>query len=137
MIKKKRLCIERWLNKIMSEQKYLFLDDKRLPTDCIAYMQSRGINASLYLLPWQIVNSYEDFVSWIEQNGLPVIISFDHDLDETGKSGIDAAKWLVNYCLEKDLPLPQYIIHSMNPVGVENIKALFDNYTAFRKLNNG
>jgi hypothetical protein len=118
---------------MISEKKYLFLDDKRLPADCITYMQSRGIDASIYLLTWEIVTTYEDFVNWIEQNGLPAIISFDHDLDETGKSGMDAAKWLANYCLEKDLPLPQYIIHSMNPVGVENIKVLFENYTAFRK----
>ena len=115
----------------MDEQTYLFLDDKRLPADCITYMQKKGIDTSVYLLPWQIVRSYDEFVNWIEQNGLPGIISFDHDLDETGKSGMDAAKWLVNYCLEKDLALPQYIIHSMNPVGAENIKALLDNFCAF------
>ena len=117
----------------MDEQTYLFLDDKRLPADCITYMQSRDIDASIYLLPWQIVRSYDGFVNWIEQNGLPDIISFDHDLEETGKRGIDAAKWLVNYCLEKDLALPQYIIHSMNPVGAENLKALLENYRTFRK----
>jgi hypothetical protein len=118
----------------MNEQKYLFLDDKRLPADCMIYMQSRGIDISIYLLPWEVVNSYEQFVNWIERNGLPFIISFDHDLVEAGKSGMDAAKWLVNYCLEKDLALPQYIIHSMNPVGVENIKALFNSYALFRNL---
>jgi len=117
----------------MSKLKYLFLDDKRSPADCITYMQKKGIDASVYLLPWKIVRSYDGFLKWIEQNGLPGIISFDHDLEEAGKRGIDAAKWLVNYCLEKDLALPQYIIHSMNPVGAENIKALLENYRAFRK----
>jgi len=88
---------------------------------------------SIYLLRWEIVNSYNDFINWIEQNGLPDLISFDHDLEEARKRGIDAAKWLVNYCMEKDLALPQYIIPFMNPVGAENIKALFENYTVFRK----
>ncbi|HEX5152568.1 MAG TPA: cyclic-phosphate processing receiver domain-containing protein [Parafilimonas sp.] len=121
----------------MNEPKCLFLDDKRLPTDCINYMQSRGIDASIYLLPWEIVNSYNDFINWIEQNGLPSIISFDHDLAEAEKSGMDAAKWLVNYCLEKDLPLPRCIVHSMNPVGAENIKALLNSYIAFQKSEKG
>jgi hypothetical protein len=114
----------------MNEPKYLFLDDKRLPADCIIHMEKKNVNTSVCL---RIVRSSGDFVNWIEQNGLPDIILFDQDPEETGKRGIDAAKWLVNYCFEKDLALPPYILHSMNPVDAENIKALFENYTGTRK----
>jgi hypothetical protein len=44
------------------------------------------------------------------------------------KTGFDCAKWLVNYCLERNLDLPEYFIHTMNPIGAENIKSLFENY---------
>lgn len=44
------------------------------------------------------------------------------------KTGYDCAKWLINYCDEKKLPLPDYQIHSMNPVGKENIKSLLEGY---------
>ena len=37
------------------------------------------------------------------------------------KTGYDCAKWLCDYCVENKLPLPEYFIHSMNPVGRENI----------------
>ena len=48
------------------ELKKLYLDDVRIP-------QTEG---------WEIVRNYDDFVKWIEENGLPDIVSFDHDLAE-------------------------------------------------------
>ena len=53
----------------------LYLDDVRNP-------KSDG---------WVIVRTYDDFKSWITENGLPDEISFDHDLsddDDTNKSGL-------------------------------------------------
>lgn len=76
------------------------------------------------------VYSYEEFVAFILQNGLPDFISFDHDLGE-GKSGFDCAKWLVGYCLDNDLKLPEFLVHSQNPVGKENIDGLFSNFSKF------
>ena len=57
----------------------LFLDDIRHPYDCISYMPSPGIY-SKYL--WKTVRNYDEFVSFITQNGLPDLISFDHDLSD-------------------------------------------------------
>src|SRR5260370_10100302 len=42
----------------------LFLDDIRKPPDST----------------WDVVRSYDAFVAYIETNGVPDIISFDHDL---------------------------------------------------------
>jgi len=95
--------------------KKLFLDDIRLPPDDT----------------WDVVRSYDEFVAYIEANGMPDVISFDHDLGFTfwdevcfEKSGYDCAKWLV----KKGLRLRQWFVHSMNPVGRENIHALLTHW---------
>ena len=42
-------------------------------------------------------------------------------------TGLDCAKWLVEYCLDNNTKLPDYIVHSANPAGKENIeKYLFN-----------
>lgn len=123
---------------------YLFLDDYRVPKDCLEYTYNQ-----LYLLDWKIVRSYNEFIKTIEIEGLPDMISFDHDLaDEhydpdlhgsetyneiydsfVEKTGYDCAKWLINYCAENKLALPNVIlIHSMNPAGSANIKSIFNSY---------
>lgn len=89
--------------------KKLYLDDIRIP-------KTKG---------WDIVRSYDAFVEWIDKNGLPNKVSFDHDLGEEGtKTGYDCAKWMVDYCIKNHLPyLPEYNIHSANPVGKANIES--------------
>ena len=78
------------------------------------------------------VKNYEEFVDWITTNGLPDMIGFDHDLGEIDgvvvKSGYDATKWLVDYCIDNSLPVCQWVIQSSNPVGVDNINGLLMNY---------
>ncbi|WP_454966923.1 cyclic-phosphate processing receiver domain-containing protein [Capnocytophaga leadbetteri] len=73
------------------------------------------------------VYSYEEFVSYLEHYGLPDFISFDHDLGE-GLSGYDCAKYLVDYCLDRQLALPDFVVHSQNPVGKANIEQLLANF---------
>jgi hypothetical protein len=120
----------------------LFLDDYRMPEDVVNY-----INNDIYIKKhWKIVRNYEQFTQYIEENGLPHAISFDHDLSydhysaQSGldeeyymncneKTGYHCAQWLINDCLDNNKKLPQLIlIHSMNIVGGENIKSLFDSY---------
>jgi len=129
----------------------LFLDDFRMPVDCSRYMPNPGIYNKL---EWVIVRNYDEFIKFISKNGLPEMISFDHDLaDEhysndmyagaevynknydhfTEKTGYDCAKWLVEYCMDFDLDLPEYIVHSMNPAGGKNIWEYLENYRKFRE----
>lgn len=112
----------------------LFLDDERMPLDCINYMQNR-IDCSIYQKTWIIVRCYDDFVYYITENGLPDIISFDHDLADfkidreyTGK---DCANWLINYCIENNKILPDYVVHSANTHGIINIKSILDNFKKY------
>lgn len=77
--------------------------------------------------------SYKEFLHYINQNGLPDFISFDHDLG-LEESGYDCAKWLVNYCLDHQKQLPDFVVHSQNPVGKQNIESLLNQ---FKKVQNG
>jgi len=98
------------------------------------------------------VKKYHEFTSWIELNGLPDGICFDHDLglDEVHehktiskkalkrfrktpeyKTGYDCAKWLVDYCIDNNKPLPKFNVQSANPVGKQNIISLLDNFNKY------
>jgi hypothetical protein len=122
----------------MQTEKYLFLDDIRHPYDAFNYTKQ-----TMFLQKeWIIVRDYNQFVEHIIENGLPYFIAFDHDLaDEhydyddvkTGKeykekTGLDCAKWLVDHCIDNNLDLPQYFVHSQNPVGKDNIIGYFESY---------
>ena len=104
-------------------KKLLWLDDYRDPTknDWIVFSP---IGRTLDI-KWVI--NYNEFITYITNNGLPDGICFDHDLDEE-KTGYDCAKWLVEYCLDNNLKLPLYNIHSANPVGKEHINKLLSNF---------
>lgn len=103
--------------------KKLFLDDIR--TIEMVYDKSEASN-------FDIVRNYEDFVEYIEVNGLPNFISFDNDLGlndkgEVALDGYAAAKWLV-YKSGLDLRELEFKVHSANPVAAEQIKGLLNNY---------
>lgn len=109
---------------------------------------------------WFGVRSYKEFVEFIEKNGLPEFISFDHDLADEHyddyfdnylkpesevklkydqykeKTGYDCAKWLIEYCEKNNLELPLYQIHSFNSVGRFNIEQLLETYKTFKNYNN-
>ncbi len=120
----------------------LFLDDIRYPIDCASYMYRDGVDCKIYHEEWVIVRSYKKFVEHITKHGLPDLISFDHDLADISynpelhqetvvwheKTGMDCAGWLVNYCLDNNLKLPRFHVHSANPAGKENIIGLLDGF---------
>jgi hypothetical protein len=118
----------------------LFLDDIRKPTDVKNAWHNGAFEEFPSLFSWEIVRSYDAFVQFIQTNGLPTVVSFDHDLswehypkDElsmtkpidygkyTEKTGYHCAQWLVEYCLKKRLALPDFYVHSFNPTGRTNI----------------
>ena len=120
----------------------LFLDDYRIPEEVYKYK-----HLNIYLNDgWFIVRNYDDFKNHIINNGIPNIISFDHDLGDehyegqtqhsiinydkyTEKTGYDCAKWLIDYIIDNSLEPPHEIyIHSMNPAGSNNIKQLWVNF---------
>ena len=135
----------------------LFLDDIREPINAFAYTRWEEFLKD----DWVIVRDYNQFVNvielqWKENNTFPEIIAFDHDLDDQHylpqplwgddynkwaeeqnfeeKTGYDCAKWLVDFCIDNDLELPQWYCHSMNPSGRDNINIYLRN---FKNKQNG
>jgi hypothetical protein len=53
------------------------------------------------------------------------------DNQGTEKTGYDSAKWLGDYCLENKRKLPNFVVHSQNPVGKANIQGYLDNVKKF------
>lgn len=96
----------------------LFIDDERNPP-------SRK---------WEVARS-SDAVEWYLDNiGVPLYISFDHDLGDNVPSGHDIAKMMVERSLDGLLDLSkvrQINVHSANPTGAENIRGLFSSYFRF------
>jgi hypothetical protein len=115
--------------------KFLFLDDVRQPIHTYHYTLNKS-----YLMDWDVVTNYDEFVKYVTENGIPEVISFDHDLADEHytpeknieydkfkeKTGYDCAKWLADYCIDNNLEFPGYVlIHSMNPYGSMNIESIF------------
>jgi hypothetical protein len=120
----------------------LWLDDYRDPMQG-QWLVFSPITDQDFDVHW--VKSYYEFVDWIKTNGLPTGICFDHDLSDvqsacvatntelpsTEKTGMDCAKWLVDYCIDSNKQLPLYNMQSANSVGKENIRSLLENFKAF------
>lgn len=123
----------------------LFLDDERSP------LQVTWIN--LPPCEWIVIRNYEEFVKCITNRGIPVRVSFDHDLaiehypifevdcvknsttipyeSYSEKTGYHCAKWLVEYCLANKVPLPECFIHTMNPIGRSNIDSVLKSFQSY------
>ena len=75
---------------------------------------------------WKVARSSAEAKDIVVEFGIPNEIAFDHDLGGDDTS-IVFINWLINEMLDEDLKLPEgfkFSIHSMNPIGVENIKSL-------------
>lgn len=84
------------------------------------------------------VKNFDEFKEYIDTYGLPRVICFDHDLGETGeteRNGLTCAKYLIEYCMEHNLDIPEYACQTSNPVGKENISSLLNNYHNFYKCS--
>ena len=121
----------------------LYLDDVRTPTETIP-----GYH------PWNVVRNYNEFAEWITKNGIPDLISFDHDLAqehiddyfkqllEEGfqhpnygqykeKTGLDCARFAVDYCQQNNISLKTCSVHSHNPVGATNIQSFINGFKKY------
>lgn len=94
---------------------------------------------------WTVVRSYKEFRDTIWNNGIPEFVAYDHDLADshygtmnhggaidyenlTEKTGYDCAKFLCNECNKLGIKHPDFVVHSMNPVGADNIRSYIKQY---------
>ncbi len=97
----------------------LFIDDLREPPEGA----------------WDVVRTSDEAIAFLEANGCPDLISFDHDL-----GGDDTAMRVVRWLIERDLDAPGFIpagfafrVHSANPIGAENIRSALGRYLDVRR----
>lgn len=107
-------------------KKLLWLDDLRNPLDKNTdWLQYSPIGTEVEVV-W--VKDDTEFKNWILENGLPDAICFDHDLGNGIPTGYECAKWLVDYCLDKNCLPPLWACQSANPVGRDNINSLLTSF---------
>lgn len=112
----------------------LWLDDIRDPfvikewIYIIQYLKEEYLRIEDEPCEVQWVKTQIEFEKYIKENGLPDLISFDNDLGIGNGEGYDCAKWLVEYCMDNNVQLSKWFIHSANPVAKENIKNLLINF---------
>lgn len=126
----------------------LFLDDIRMPEDVSWVKLPKNVE-------WVIVRNYKEFRKTILNKGIPEFVAYDHDLSDahydnyhsidangelgidydkfTEKTGYDCCKFLVNHCNKLDVKHPDYVVHSMNPVGKKNIINYVESYNGISK----
>ena len=106
----------------------IWLDDERNPNDPqwkewqVRWSPIGHIGVDVVWL-----KSFKEFKLYLLSNPWPDGICFDHDLGE-GPSGYDAAKYIIDRCMDDDLPLPLFWSQSSNPAGKENIIRLLTNF---------
>lgn len=137
----------------MKNNKFIWLDDLRDPfvSNWLVEYAPEYFN---YLENIIWIKNYNDFKKWITVNGLPHKIAFDFDLGEDiakelvskgmnkklarmkkkeSKNGLDCAKWLVQYCISKNLNLPLWIIQSANDFGKKEIQIYLRDFEFSKK----
>lgn len=111
------------------KQVKMFLDDIRSPS-WVFKKAPDNVDSS-----WVVVRSFAEAKAWVERNGCPDRIAFDHDLG-WGPSGYDFAKWLTEADLDKKIDIPEHFnwsVHSSNPTAHPAINFLLVNYTEFKE----
>ncbi len=95
----------------------MFLDDERYPRDD----------------DFVIVRDFAAAVNYVCKNGFPWFVAFDHDLGD-GPTGLHFALWLIERDLDVgDMPADfNFSVHSMNPIGAENIRQTLRSYMDFK-----
>jgi len=97
----------------------IWLDNQRNPFDPKKEWLKR------YNIPYrdgedeiQWARTYDEFTELLRTNGVPDMVSFDHDLDPPDKThdGFDCAVFLCRFCQDNNQPLPKmYHFQTANP----------------------
>lgn len=95
----------------------LFLDDLRHPTSNLENVKvARNVSQAIKL---------------VEENGVPEVISFDHDLGSGEPTAVRFMWWLLDQHMDEKIDLnkvKRVFIHSANPVGAKNLKGIWDGF---------
>ena len=108
----------------------LFIDDERAPLDIT--WGSVTEQSAYRDKEWFIARDWSDVLNLVKAFGIPSLISFDHDLgDNTEYNGYEISQKITDIILDGEYKLPhdfQFMVHSKNPVGAENIRSYMNNF---------
>ena len=133
--------------------KYLVLDDYRKVEECLLTFDgffATGNQVPLLIVTkrnkwdWDLVKSYDEFKKYIDENGIPAIISFDHDLENkayvgdysSNNNGLNCLNYLIEKCKELKRALPVCYVHSFNPVRRKMMKEIIREQSMFKNETN-
>lgn len=136
-------------------KRFLFLDDVREVREAFLWDENISLLSASKIpaFKWDIVRSYEEFVAYIQKNGIPDVVSFDNDLWDVSyelsvtpsneelekqfqmigwedfdiKTGAHCAQYLVDACRALSNPIPKYYIHSANSAARPIIRKILKN----------
>lgn len=75
--------------------------------------------------------SSQEAIRLFQEKGLPEFISFDHDLGE-GDNAMAYLRWIAQAAYNEKVP--EYQVHSANPVGRDNIIAYMESWKKSQTL---
>ena len=101
-----------WLDDMRSPEKYL--SSNKASGTFLRNMDFYQRLTQKYNVRFTWVHNINEFQKYIMSNGMPDLVSFDHDLGAGLEKGSDCAKWLQQYCMQNKIPIPKYHIHSAN-----------------------
>jgi hypothetical protein len=93
----------------MTSSYMLFIDDVRYPPG----------------RDWMLARSIQDAKDIVNSLGRPIMMSLDHDLGGD-TTVMEFLRWLVDE--HYDAGPPNYMVHSENPVGAQNIVAYLESW---------
>lgn len=76
---------------------------------------------------WLVCRSTQEALERVAAMGMPQFISFDHDLGESDTTMVFLRR-LVNEVWDGTTSPPDYVIHSANPVGSQNIRSFMESW---------
>ena len=121
----------------------IFIDDERMPGDVtwVAIPQLPEGES------WRIVRSHADLLHALadaKHHKTPIKrITFDHDLgfghglsDKNTLNGNHCANEVCNVIVDEGWPIPEYTVHSLNPVGAEKIMRTMNDLQRYKEQAN-
>ena len=127
----------------------IFIDDKLRPIDVF-----NKTFIPKYKEQFVVFKSFGEFVEYVQDHfkkdgSYPDFISFDYLLtdvqlqvtedysvyqnEESYKdSGLECAKWIIDFCRRNNLPIPKYMVHDTNSSGKRKIDGVFKNPSSIK-----
>jgi hypothetical protein len=111
----------------------LFIDDERDPSN-VTWAKSLTEQYMYDVHDWVIARNWNEVEDIILTYGMPVMISFDHDLGENEKTGYEIAQRICEMVMDGVEEFPEkfsFMVHSKNPVGAEHIYEYMNNFLTY------